>query len=231
MAKIESFYLEGKNEYGVLLCHTLGGEPAQMMELGKKLNKKGYTVSCPLYPGHAGTIEDMIHTEVTDWYETLKKAYDELCKQTKGVFVIGMSIGGTFTVKLAEEKEPMGIITINAPVIGFDIANDVFNFIRGGGSKDLTERYTRHRTKYFTFVTDLGQIEELKKVTCPLFVLQGSLDGDRYKTSSQLLMYYTNAVDRQRKDYAKSQHLLLQGPDKKEAIKDIIHFIEEIKGA
>ena len=60
MAKNNPFFLEGKNNQGVLLCHTLAGDPSQMLELGKMLNKNGYTVSCPLYKGHGGSYEDII---------------------------------------------------------------------------------------------------------------------------------------------------------------------------
>ncbi len=227
MPKTEPFFHKGTNNQGVLLCHTLAGEPAQMKELGKKLNKKGYTVSCPLYAGHGGTFNDVIQTEVTDWYDTVLQAYDELASQVDGVYAVGMSIGGTFAVKLAQDKELKGVISINGPVIGFDLPNDVFNFAKNTDDQALIKRYTVHRHHYFRFVTELGQIENLKRITCPLFVLQGSLDLARYKTSAMLLMDYVSSETKQRRDYANSMHLILQDNDKKQAIKDIIAFIED----
>lgn len=227
MAKKESFYLEGNNNLGVVLCHTLAGDPSQMIELGKKLNKKGYSVICPLYKGHGGNFADVIMTEVTDWYKDVVDAYDEISSKVSGVYVVGMSIGGTFAVKLAEEKDVKGLITINAPIIGFDVESDVFQFFKTYQEEKILPRYRIHRTNYFDFVCKLGQIENLKKITCPLFVLQGSLDIARYKTSSQMLMYYVNSEIKQRKDYSKSFHLILNDPDKKEVIKDIINFITQ----
>ncbi len=227
MGSVESFFLDGKNNMGVLLCHTLAGEPSQMLEIGKKLNKQGYTVSCPLYAGHGKRFFDVINSEVTDWYLSVLDAYDELSKKVDGIYVIGMSIGGTFAVKLAQEKDLKGLITINAPIIGFDIENDIFTFVKNGGSKDLIPRYREHRTNYFKFVVELGQIHNVKKIACPLFVLQGSLDLQRYKTSTQMLMHYVSSEKKQRRDYSRSFHLLLQDNDKKAAMKDIIAFIKE----
>jgi len=227
MANKESFYLEGKNNVGVLLLHSLADSPDQMMELGKKLNKRGFTVSCPLYKGHGGTFNEMIDTNVTDWYETAVEAYEFLSKQVEGVFVLGMSIGGTLAVKLAEEKEVRGLITVNAPIIGFDVVNDVFEFSKNTSNQELIDKYRKHRLDYFRFVTEIGQITALEKVTCPLFALQGSLDRVRYKTSTMLLMEYVKSEVKQRKDYRQSYHLLLLENDKKEAMKDIIKFMEE----
>lgn len=228
MSKIEGFYKSGSNSKGILFCHTLGGEPSQMFPLAKKFHKLGYTVSCPLYRGHGSTFMDMLQTDVEDWYQDVKDAYDILKKEVETVFVVGMSIGGTLAVKLCEEENLAGLVTINAPVIGFDIENDVFTFQQKENHADTIKRYREHRTTYFRFVTEIGQIDQLRKIHCPMFVLQGSLDLSRYKTSSQLLMYYTSSKKKQRKDYAKSYHLLLQDQDNKEAMNDIVRFIETI---
>ncbi len=226
MSKTDAFFLEGNNNQGVLLCHSLAGDPSQMLELGKKLHKKGYSVNCPLYKGHGGSYEDIIYTDVDDWYETLLNAYNALKEKANDIYVVGMSIGGTFTVKLAQEHNLKGIVTINAPIIGFDIENDIFNFKKNTDNEKLITRFRDYRTRYFYFVTELGQIENLKKITCPMFVVQGSLDAARYKTSTQMLMSYANSEIKQRKDYPKSYHLALLENDKKELIKDIVDFIE-----
>ena len=227
MDKNAGYFLEGTKKQGVLLCHTLAGSPAQMYDLAKKLNKKGYFVSCPLYPAHNEDFNTLIQTQVKDWYEALKEQYYELRKHVDGIYVVGMSVGGTFAVKLAQEVDVLGIITINAPIIGFDIENDIFNYRRLGNDEESIQIYRKHRTLYFDFVTRVGQLEELAKLDCPMFVLQGSLDKNRYKTSSQLLMFYAGSKVKQRKDYSKSAHLILLDYDKKEAMKDIIAFIEE----
>ncbi|QMS85775.1 alpha/beta hydrolase [Candidatus Xianfuyuplasma coldseepsis] len=227
MPKKENILMEGTNNLGIIICHTLGADPQQMKPLGKKLNKLGYTVSIPLYDGHGGSFTEVIQSEVPLWYDNVVEAYSELSTKVEKIFVIGMSIGGTFSVKLAEEYDLAGIITVNAPIIGFDLYTDLWQFMQNNEDKEMIKRYRDHRRTYFRFVTELGQIEALKQITAPLFVLQGSLDATRYKTSSMMLMEYVSSEVKQRKDYPRSRHLLLLEADKKEATADIIEFIQE----
>lgn len=224
----ESFYLEGTNGKAVLLCHTLAGEPSQMRELGNILHQKGYTVSCPLYRGHGTKFSDLIKTDALMWYEDVLNEFDKLHKSYDTIYVVGMSIGGSFSIKLAEERPVSGVCTVNAPIIGFDIKTDVEGFQAQYNNNDVTiNKYRQHRMKYFDFVVELGQTDKLQTITCPMFTLQGSLDGDRYKISTMLLQQYTSSTIKQRIDYANSEHLLLLGPDKEQAIKDIVEFIQQ----
>jgi carboxylesterase len=229
MAKTNAFFLEGNNGYSVLLCHPLAETPAMMLEFGKKLNKKGYTVSCPLLDGHGKSFFEMIDSDFEKWYENIETEFITLQNTTK-VFVCGMSIGGTLAVKIAEEYTPQGVATINAPVIGFDVVSDVFGFKQKAEmDQEVTSKYRTHREIYFDNVVEIGQIENLKRITSPFFVLQGSLDASRYKTSSHMLMTYINSKTKQRKDYKASRHLILIEQEKKQAMKDIYSFLEENK--
>jgi carboxylesterase len=128
---------------------------------------------------------------------------------------------------LAEEKDVAGLATINAPVIGFDLYTDLFQYARDEKDKEKLARYRDHRLVYFRFVVATGQIQALERITCPLFVLQGSLDAPRYKTSSMMLMDFVSSEVKQRKDYANSRHLMLLEQDKKEVIQDIVTFFLE----
>lgn len=228
MSKADAFYLEGNNGYSILLCHPLAETPAMMLEFGKKLNKKGFTVSCPLLDGHGKTFLDVIDSNFLLWYQGLRKEFLSLQETTK-VFICGMSIGGSMAIKLAEEFNPQGIATINAPVIGFDVVSDVFGFQQKSQmDQDLISKYRKHREVYFENIVEIGQLENLKKITTPLFVLQGSLDTARYKTSSHMLMTYPSSIIKQRKDYKDSRHLILIDNDKKQAMKDIYAFFKNI---
>lgn len=227
MGKRDTFTMEGNNGQAVLLCHSLGNDPSEMRDLAKQLNKKGFTVHCPLYPGHGGTFEDMVATDVKQWYASLTTAFEDLKRTHEKVFVSGMSIGGMFAVRLAEEYDVAGLMTINAPVIGFDLYTDLYHYAQDMKDKDKLARYRDHRLVYFRFVVATGQVEALGRITCPVFVLQGSLDGARYKTSAMMLMDFVQSDVKQRKDYAHSRHLMLLEQDKKEIIQDIVQFCLE----
>ena len=224
----QDFLLKGTNGYGVLLLHTLGGEPDQMKPLGERLNELGFTVYAPLYKGHGGDFTDVIKTEVSEWYMDCVKGMNTLRKHVEEFFVMGMSIGGTFAVRMAEQYDLLGVVTMNAPVIGFDLESDVTNFRTNYSDKDLINTYRAQRERYFHFVTEIGQTSSVKTIVDPLFVIQGGLDGDRYKTSSELLMQYASSKDKHRKDYANSSHLILDGEEKEDVINDIIEFMKGV---
>lgn len=75
MAKTDPFYYEGTNGYQILLIHPLAETPVMMYEFGKKLHKKGYTVSCPLLDGHGSTFLQVIQSDFTKWYDQLEEEY------------------------------------------------------------------------------------------------------------------------------------------------------------
>ncbi len=229
MLNKNDYYIQGTNGEAVLLCHSLGRDVSDMLELANELNKNGYSVSIPLYPGHEGGFNDIIKTKVSMWYKKIENEYDKLAENHNKVFASGMSIGGTFAFVLAQNRDVDGIATINAPIIPFDLDNDLKEYRKSTSDKESILLYEKHRKEYFNFVYNICQKENMAKVTAPIFVLQGALDKERYKISSSMILTYTNAKIKQRKDYRNSGHLLLLEKDKNDAIKDIANFFTSLK--
>ncbi|MCF7924981.1 MAG: alpha/beta hydrolase [Candidatus Izimaplasma sp.] len=224
----QAISLTGNHSVGVLILHSLYETPSQMSDLAKKLNAAGYTVHVPVLTGHDQSFEDIIETDIYQWDKDVKNAYQSLKDNHLKVVVIGMSIGGSLAVKLAENSDLFGLITVNAPIIGFPIAYDIRDFAQK--KNDVTVKdYEQHRRKYFDFVIELGQTANLKKITAPLFVVQGKKDQNRYKTSSDMLMTLSTSTIKERKDYENSEHLALLGPDKSQIEKDILAFIKRLE--
>ncbi|OZI10984.1 lipase [Bacillaceae bacterium SAS-127] len=110
----EAFYFEG-NDIGILLSHGFIGTPQSVRFLGESLAAKGFTVLAPRLKGHGTHYLDMEKCTHEDWYESFKEGYHALKARGKRVFLMGQSMGGTLTLKLASEyKDIEGIITINA---------------------------------------------------------------------------------------------------------------------
>ncbi len=55
----EGFEFQGDNGKAVLLLHGYTGSASEMRPLGEYLHKQGYTVLCPLLPGHGTTVEEL----------------------------------------------------------------------------------------------------------------------------------------------------------------------------
>ncbi|EIV96532.1 carboxylesterase [Frankia sp. QA3] len=100
----------------VLLVHGFTGSPGSMRPWGEALAAAGLTVSCPLLPGHGTRWQDMVPTTWPDWYATVQGAFLRLRADCEQVFVMGLSMGGTLTLRLAEEHGPdvAGVVTVNA---------------------------------------------------------------------------------------------------------------------
>ena len=107
---------------GVLLCHGFTGSPASMRPWGEYLARHGYSVRIPLLPGHGTDILDMNRRHWTEWYEEDLRGFLELRERCERVFVFGLSMGGTLTLRLAQELGDAisGIALVNAFVRSHD---------------------------------------------------------------------------------------------------------------
>jgi len=121
----EPFFFPG-NEIGCLLVHGLTGSPKEMQELGRYLNKLGYTVIGIRLSGHATIPEDMTRVRWNDWMINLEdgwsflKSYLNTKNKESKIFLAGLSLGGVLSLIFASTaytvKFPIhGVISMSAP--------------------------------------------------------------------------------------------------------------------
>ncbi|SDY77281.1 carboxylesterase [Modestobacter sp. DSM 44400] len=103
MPGAEPFSL-GEGPVGVLLCHGFTGTPQGMRPWGEHLAAAGFTVRCPLLPGHGTRWQDANASSEDDWYGALSAALDEMTAHCSAVVVAGLSMGGTLALQLAERR-------------------------------------------------------------------------------------------------------------------------------
>ncbi|QEV17681.1 alpha/beta hydrolase [Streptomyces alboniger] len=110
----EPFRHEG-GEVGVLLCHGFTGSPQSLRPWAEYLAERGLTVSLPLLPGHGTRWEDMQATGWQDWYAEVERELRGLLERCTRVFVFGLSMGGTLTLRLAAKHGDAisGIVLVN----------------------------------------------------------------------------------------------------------------------
>ena len=97
---------------GVLLVHSLGGNPIELRFVAQGLARQGYTVYCPLIPGLGGGTDPSGLSSWRDWYTALEEAHDELKQHCDVVIVGGISAGSMLALRLARERasEVQGLI-------------------------------------------------------------------------------------------------------------------------
>lgn len=112
----ESFFLKGGNSGGVLLIHGFTGLPAELFLLGQTLNRAGFSVLCMRLAGHGTDERDLMRTTRDDWFNSVLDGFFILRGVCDEIFVIGHSMGGLLTLKLAAECEISKIVTLAAPI-------------------------------------------------------------------------------------------------------------------
>lgn len=100
---------------GAVLCHGLTGMPGSLRPWGEALADAGLTVRVPLLPGHGTRWQDANQVSWQDWYGALESTFDEVRSRCESTFVMGLSMGGTLTIRLAEQRgdDLAGIVLVN----------------------------------------------------------------------------------------------------------------------
>lgn len=112
----EPFFLKGGGSEGVLLIHGFTGLPAGMLLLGEVLNRAGFNVLCPRLSGHGTSERDLMRTTKDDWFNSALDGFFILRGVCDKISVVGHSMGGLLTLKLATEYNIPKIVTLAAPI-------------------------------------------------------------------------------------------------------------------
>ncbi len=113
----EPFAFDG-GPVGVLLCHGFTGSPQSMRPWGEYLAAQGFTVRCPRLPGHGTRWQELNLTRWEDWVAEVEHALSTLQASCTRVFVMGLSMGGTLALRLAETRGDAiaGLVLVNPSV-------------------------------------------------------------------------------------------------------------------
>ena len=99
-----------------LLIHGFGGSPFEMEPVARVLEAGGHACSLPTLPGHDATVEQWSRTGWQDWLAHVEGEYDRLEARHGRVCVMGLSMGGSLSLALAQRRRPAGVVTLAAPV-------------------------------------------------------------------------------------------------------------------
>lgn len=118
MPGAEPFHHAG-GPVGVLLCHGFTGTPQSLRPWAEQLAAAGLTVALPRLPGHGTTPAEANMTSWRDWYAELDRHLAVLTERCQEVFVMGLSMGGTLALRLAEERGDAiaGLVLVNPSLL------------------------------------------------------------------------------------------------------------------
>jgi carboxylesterase len=107
---------------GALLCHGFTSTPQPLRPWAQHLAAAGLSVRLPRLPGHGTRWQELNLTRWEDWYAEVEHALDELVSHCDRVFAMGLSMGGTLALRLAEQRGPdvAGLVLVNPALLSQD---------------------------------------------------------------------------------------------------------------
>lgn len=100
---------------GAVFCHGLTGMPGSLRPWAEALAGAGLTVRLPRLPGHGTRWQDANRVSWQDWYAEIERAFDEVRARCDRTFVMGLSMGGTLALRLAQQRgdDVAGVVVVN----------------------------------------------------------------------------------------------------------------------
>ena len=219
----EPFSADG-GPVGVLVSHGFTGTPMSVRGWAESLAAAGHSVRLPLLPGHGTRWQDANATTWADWYGAVEAAFDELRARCSTVFAMGLSMGGTLALRLAEQRgdQVAGVAVVNPhlvntrfdakyllPLMRFAVPSwpAIGNDVKKEGVKELA--YDKTPVKAAWSAVQLGKAvkADLAKVTQPLLVCGSRDDHLVDPVNVDLLLAGVSSTDIERVTLENSYHV------------------------
>ena len=245
------FFFEG-GRTGCLLIHGFTGTTSSMRPMGEYMAARGLTVLGPRLPGHGTDVKDMGRWTCGDWTRTVEAALDELGELCDDIFVSGLSMGGTLTLYLAENRpgKVAGIMPVSAPAC--KCAPGVQHYALkcipvlkyllssfpgpGGDIKDpsVTEvAYDKLSTKaaheLLRLATQVAQ--DIGRITAPIRIFHSREDHVVPPLNARFIYDNVSSKDKELIWLDNSFHVATLDFDKEKIFEDSYNFIRKITGA
>lgn len=217
---------------GCLLIHGFAGDINDILPLAKELREEGYQVECPTLEGHGTTRRLMAKSTRHEWLNSAKEAYKRLSMRVDSIVVIGFSMGGLLAFHLATSFPVKLLITINTPYKYWDV-KEALHYLREDFSTHSRRYiYSIGRIPFSSMLQFRRLLSETKpllpKIRTPYVLLQAKHDDTVHAVSAEIIANHVDkAAAPQISWYEHSNHYLLHGPEKEQAIAHVMATIKE----
>jgi carboxylesterase len=245
----EPFLLPGNGENestAVLMVHGFTGSPSEFRRAGYFLNEMGYTVNAIRLPGHGTCPEDMNRTSWTDWYDHVLQSYEEMkAKSYEKLIVMGHSMGGLLSLKLACERQVDGIISLATPIhltnrktmLAYWLQYWI-PYIEKRSTPPLAENnrldeawsYRKTPTRCVVSLRKLLKMvkQMLPLVQAPIYIGQGLQDRVVRHHSAAYIHERVSSSHKAIKLYPQTSHGMLLDQERDQVYRDIFQFISSL---
>ncbi|WP_444685494.1 alpha/beta hydrolase [Alkalicoccus luteus] len=237
MKGAEPFKIEGFR-VGVLVSHGFTGTTQSMRPLGKAFADAGYTACGVRLKGHGTHYEDMEQSTYEDWIASVEEGYQWLKERCDSIFVVGLSMGGTLALYMAQHHPDIsGIVTINAAVDVPDmeqVKHRQERYIDAIGS-DIKKPEVVELAYEKTPVASVKQILELMKqvkldlprVACPALIMASTEDHVVPPENSNLIYDQISSDQKTFLELKNSYHVATLDNDQQQIIEESLTFMKQ----
>ena len=195
---------------GALLVHGFTGSPQSLRPWAEHLAAAGLSVELPRLPGHGTSSREMALTRWPDWYAEAERALLDLQARCAQVFVMGLSMGGALSLRLAEVhgRAVTGLVLVNPSVLGqhpllralpllqhvLPTYRGVSNDIKKPGVRELA--YDRIPLRCLASLVELWAVvrRDLPQVTQPILLFRSAVDHVVEPTSAHTVKAHVSST-------------------------------------
>ncbi|WP_270180626.1 alpha/beta hydrolase [Alkalihalobacillus sp. CinArs1] len=233
------FTFEGGNR-AVLMLHGFTGNSADVRMMGRYLQEQGYTCHAPQYKGHGVPPEELVHTGPSDWWKDVQEGYNKLKEMGHDeIAVVGLSLGGVFSLKLGYTVPVKGIVPMCAPM---DMKDEETMYEGVLAYAREYKKYERKSPEQIeeemeafkeTPMNTLGELRDLiydvrdniDMIYAPTFVVQARNDEMINTDSANVVHDNIESDEKSLKWYENSTHVITLGKEKEVLHKDVLEFL------
>ena len=232
---------------GALVVHGFTGSPVSMRPWAQALADAGLSVRLPRLPGHGSTWQDMALTTWEDWYSAVDSAFGELTERCDDVFVCGLSMGGSLSLRLAELRggEVRGLVLVNPSVhsenkglVALPVVKHLVKSLPGVGN-DIAKPgqeegcYDRMPTKALAqLVRGWAMVKaDIEKVDQPLLLFRSAVDHVVEPSNAAWILSHVRSADVTERVLPNSYHVATLDNDAPQIVDGSLELIRRLAPA
>ena len=236
-----TFILKGTLKVSVVLVHGFTSTTEEVRPLAEELNRTGYSVYCPLLPGHNTSPKDLNTKSWKDWTTCVEIVLEKALKNSEKVFIGGESMGAIIACYLASYyKNINGVILFSPALIVPKLHwSYVIKFFKPYMQKSYINKadentelfpwkgYTVNPTQgaYQLFLLQQKVKHRLPNITKPIIIFQGKKDHTINPQGVKNIFNHVHSKNKQLilKNY--SGHCIILDQEFQDVVKDTKKFL------